>query len=263
MSTSFSWRLIVLFSSCSWLVACGERQPVALENIDPTADESGFMRQLVQSDGAQEMTLLRSVLLQGVPSRVAKAAMAKFDQFKDQVRRDEYIAMIDFTQHSSSRRFYLVHRQSGKVETMSVAHGKKSDPDNDGWATQFSNVPDSNMSSLGAYIIAEKYISERFSDSLRLDGLEPTNNNARDRAIVLHRSTSVRDGRSKQGRSFGCPAIPVSWIARVIERTQEGSFMYAYGIDRRKTTDEVEQLKAWDLIPRHLWPNEAESAPEE
>lgn len=245
------------------LTACGESAPVALTTVHPELDETGSMRALAEERPGQAITLYQAVLAQGVPTKVAKAAMVKYDQFKGQVKNFTHMVMIDFTQHSSRSRFYLVDQASGKVQQMAVAHGEASDPQNTGYAKYFSNVPDSHMSSLGSYLISEVYQSAKFGPALRLDGLEDTTSNVRDRAIVLHPSHYVKDGAQLQGRSLGCPAIPYSWISKVIEATQNGAFMYAYGVNQRKTVNDKALIEQWNLVPRALWHDESEEAPVE
>lgn len=246
--------LAVLIFSTLVLGACaGKENPIALRLVTPEGPEGR----------AERMTMYSAVIAQGVPSKVAKRAFEKYDQFVDKVRNPEYITMVDFTQHSGKKRFYMVHRDSGKVDQWTVAHGSGSDPDNDGYPQYFSNVPDSHMSSLGSYLIQEKYWSSKYdSYALRTDGLEKTNDNARDRAIVVHPSTYVNDGSSVQGRSWGCPAIPYDWIKTVIKRAENGAFMYIYGVNQRSALNEMRALRTWDLVPKSMWPNESEDAPE-
>ncbi len=245
----------VLFSACA-----GQNNPVSETLVFPELDESGEMVNLFAADGDKPVTLMDAVLAQGVPAPVADAALKKYDQYSDVVRKTDYIAMIDFTQHSGRLRFYLVNRASGKVDRLAVAHGSGSDPDNDGMAQYFSNIPNSKMSSLGSYLIQERYVG-KYGGSMRLDGLEPINSNVRDRAIVLHPSKYIKDGKAKQGRSWGCPAVPYSWIESIIDRTRDGTFMYAYGFDQRQSVNDAFVLDQWQLIPKSQWVNESEDAP--
>lgn len=245
---------ITCLLSFIFLTACGEGPiPSALQ---PVEDEAG---EIVQSNEGQ-VTLLQAILKRGVPSRLAKEALYKFDKFVEQVKKPSFITMIDFSQHSSKRRMYIVNRKTGEVEALSVAHGSGSDPDNDGFPQFFSNVPNSKMSSLGSFIISEEYTG-KYGTSMRLDGLEKSNSNARDRAVVLHPAGYVKDGLKKQGRSWGCPAVPYDWIGKLIERTKEGGFLYAFGINKRKGFDETEMVRQWDMIPLNQWVNESEDAP--
>jgi hypothetical protein len=244
------------------LTACAEnKNPVALQPVQPDEETKAQVERMMGGEAPQTITLYQAIRAAGVPSKVAKVAFKKYDEFAPAVHNAGYIVMVDFTQHSHNRRFYLVNRQSGKVEQLSVAHGSGSDPDNDGIPQFFSNLPDSRMSSLGAYLVQEKYQSDKFGEALRLDGLEESNSNVRDRAIVLHPSAYVKDGRAKQGRSWGCTAVPFSWIKSLITRLQDGSFMYVYGVNTKKFAAETNLVKQWSLVPKSLWTNESEEAP--
>lgn len=242
----------LLFAAC----AGEEHLPIALEPVVPEGEEASLK---VQSRAP--MTLLEAVLKQGVPAKVAKEALFKYDKFVDHVKKPAFITMVDFSQHSSKKRMYIVNRKTGDVDAIPVAHGAGSDPDNDGIPQFFSNVPNSHMSSLGAYLVAEEY-KGKYGASLRLDGLERTNSNVRNRAIVLHPADYVKEGQKKQGRSWGCPAVPYAWIEKIIERTADGAFLYAYGINKRKASINDDGLiQQWNLIPVDQWVDESEEAP--
>lgn len=206
------------------------------------------------------VSLVEKVIAQGVSRPAAEAAFAKLEEFKDHVTKNRFMAIIDFTKHSGRKRFYLVDRIAGSVEAMTVAHGTASDPDKNGYAQYFSNIPNSKMSSLGAYIVSERYIGKHGA-SLRLDGLEGTNDQARSRAIVLHSADYVRDGRSKQGWSWGCPALPKKHMDGVVEALRDGAFMYAYGVNtyRENAVDMYEMMNS--RLPGYKWVDEAEDAP--
>ena len=87
-----------------------------------------------------------------------------------------------------------------------VAHGKKQ------WKkypVSFSNVPQSNKTSIGFYVTAETYTGEN-GLSLKLDGIDfPFNTNVRMRNIVIHGSDYVSPKEIKEngfiGQSEGCP----------------------------------------------------------
>jgi len=161
-----------------------------------------------------------------VPRDLLERALVYYDFNLDLLDNARYLTVIDFSQHSSKRRLYVVDMQDGSLERHVVAHGSGSDPDNDGVATQFSTVSNSHKSSLGFYLTAETY-SGKWGLSLRLDGLSETNSKARPRAIVMHGASYVANGKSKQGRSWGCPAIPLSERDTLIPMLKEGSLMYA------------------------------------
>ena len=161
-----------------------------------------------------------------VPRDLLEDALVYYDLNWDLLENPDYLTLIDFSQHSSKRRLYVVDMQTGELERYVVAHGSGSDPDNDGFPSQFSNVNNSHKSSLGFYLAAETYHG-KWGLSLRLDGLSETNSDARPRAIVMHGASYVVDGKAKQGRSWGCPAIPMAGKDVLIGKLKAGSLMYA------------------------------------
>ena len=162
-----------------------------------------------------------------VPTALLKKTLAYYDANQSKIRNKNYIIVIDFKQHNSKKRFYLINMNTGDVERYLTAHGKNSDADHDGYATTFSNSANSLMSSLGFYVTAETYYGEN-GYSLRLDGLSSTNSNARSRAIVIHGASYVTPG-SLIGRSYGCPALEEQYNADVIDTIKGGSLIYADG----------------------------------
>lgn len=160
-----------------------------------------------------------------IPKNILTQALDYYEKNLNAIPNQRFIGLIDFRAHNSKERFYVVDMESGKVETYLVAHGKKSDPDFDGFATKFSNTPDSLKSSLGFYLTAESYFGTH-GYSMRLDGLSSTNSNARARAIVIHPAEYVSPG-DKIGRSFGCPAIEVRVHKQLIDQTKDGMLLYA------------------------------------
>jgi hypothetical protein len=160
-----------------------------------------------------------------VPAKILKAATDYYDAHQTQIQNKRYLGLIDFKQHNSKERFFIVDMESGRVEKYLVAHGKNSDVNYDGYATKFSNTNDSKMSSLGFYLTAETYNGEH-GYSLRLDGLSSTNSNARERAIVIHAADYVAPGE-KIGRSWGCPAVEPRYHQQIIDELKEGALIYA------------------------------------
>jgi hypothetical protein len=93
-------------------------------------------------------------------------------------------------------------------------------------ADTFSNKKNSNASSVGFYATGEIY-GGKWGRSLRLDGLSETNSNVRARDVVVHGATYVREGRAKQGRSWGCFALPLGMKDAVISKLAGGALIYA------------------------------------
>lgn len=160
-----------------------------------------------------------------VPQNLLAKALDYYDKNNTKIKNKNFIVVIDFKQHNSKERFYIIDMQTGHVEKYLTAHGKNSDPDYDGYATIFSNTPGSEMSSVGFYLTAETYNGSH-GLSLALDGLSTTNSNARNRAIVIHGASYVTPG-SKIGRSWGCPALDMRYYIEVINQIKGGVLIYA------------------------------------
>jgi hypothetical protein len=94
-----------------------------------------------------------------------------------------------------------------------------------------SNVEGSHQSSIGAFAAAEVYEGSH-GPTLRLHGLEPgVNDDALARAIVLHSADyvswrSIYDNGGRLGRSLGCPAVPHSERARLLDALHDGGLVY-------------------------------------
>lgn len=161
-----------------------------------------------------------------VPEDLKRKALDYFHANSGRFANKRYIGIVDFAAHSSRQRFWILDLQSGSSHAIRVAHGTGSDPDNDGYATRFSNVPNSRASSLGFYLTGALY-NGKHGRSMRLHGLSSTNSNALSRAVVLHDSDYVREGNYKAGRSFGCLAVANSQIANVLASLRGGALIYA------------------------------------
>ncbi|OGR78887.1 MAG: hypothetical protein A2X32_00305 [Elusimicrobia bacterium GWC2_64_44] len=161
-----------------------------------------------------------------IPDDLRRKAMEAFSANQGRIENKRYIGVVDFAQHSSRQRFWIIDLQTGAERAMRVAHGTGSDPDGDGFATRFSNVPNSKASSLGPYLTGALYTGKH-GKSMRLHGLSSTNSNALSRAVVVHDSNYVREANVRQGRSFGCLAVANSEIAAVLASLRGGALIYA------------------------------------
>jgi len=142
----------------------------------------------------------------------------------------DILTLVDFSLSSIEKRLWVIDLKNNVILFQSlVAHGKNSGSE---FAASFSNKEASHKSSLGFYATGETYIGNH-GYSLRLDGLENgINNNARDRAIVVHGADYVSNSFIKQtgrlGRSFGCPALPTKISKKVIDIIKDKSCLYIY-----------------------------------
>lgn len=149
-------------------------------------------------------------------------------QFAGLVGNTNILTVIDFDKESCTKRLYVIDITQRKLLFNTwVAHGRNSGGDK---PSHFSNEQNSNESSIGFYLTGEIYFGKH-GRSMRLDGLdEGFNNNARDRAIVLHGADYVSQGSiddlGRLGRSFGCPAVPSELSDTIIDVTTNRSAMY-------------------------------------
>jgi len=160
----------------------------------------------------------------GLKRSIYAKAVAYYEANRTSIPNPRYASLIDFSLHSSKKRLFLFDLSNGQVEKHNVSHGKNSDPDGDGMATQFSNTEGSLMSSLGIYHTYETY-NGKYGYSLRLLGLEESNSNAYARAIVMHSATYVNNAAGKAGRSWGCPAVDPKVSKGMINKIKNGSLL--------------------------------------
>jgi hypothetical protein len=161
-----------------------------------------------------------------IPQDLKRKALEYFNANAGRIKNKRYIGVVDFSAHSSKDRFWILDLQNGAEHAMHVAHGAGSDPDADGFATRFRNVPNSRASSLGFYVTGELYRGKH-GRSMRLHGLSSTNSNALSRAVVMHESNYVREANVRQGRSFGCLALAPTEIGNALASLRGGALIYA------------------------------------
>jgi L,D-transpeptidase catalytic domain len=166
----------------------------------------------------------------GPAALLLSRAKAALDYHASRVTNRDLIAIADFSKASRDPRFYLVNLKSGQSSTFLVAHGKGSDPSHSGWVQSFSNTPGSQATSSGSYLVGQGYIGEH-GVSRRLAGLDPQNDQAEARAIVIHPawyvSQSLIAEQGKIGRSQGCFAFSQDDIGQVLQRLEPGTLLYA------------------------------------
>jgi hypothetical protein len=160
----------------------------------------------------------------GIPQGLWDKTRTYYNAHWPTLRIRRYAAMVNLGAHSSTKRFWLLDLKTGQVTALHTAHGKGSDPDGDGYATKFSNLDSSHMSSLGIAITGPTYVGSH-GRSLRLYGQEATNSNMLDRAIVVHAATYVSEARNVAGRSFGCPALDPAYAQDVIDKLKDGALL--------------------------------------
>lgn len=146
------------------------------------------------------------------------------------IDHNNILTLIDYSKPSNEKRLWVIDLKHKKILFHTyVSHGINSGSlltDN------FSNQFDSKASSIGIFKTESAYYG-REGLSLRLKGLDKGfNDKASARYIVMHGGWYMDEqfikkyGRS--GRSWGCPALPLSLIKPVINSIKENSLVVAY-----------------------------------
>ncbi len=184
--------------------------------------------------GMAAATLLRPIRSMAAPAALSpamlKRALAALEKHRSVIPNRDTIAIADFSLPSRTPRFHVVDMVSGRVSSHLVAHGRGSDPAHTGWLHHFSNAPSSHATSDGAYRTDGLYTGAH-GRSIRLAGLDSTNDNARSRAIVVHAawyvSPEMAHSHGALGRSEGCFALAGSSMPEVLQRLGSGCLIYA------------------------------------
>ena len=164
----------------------------------------------------------------GIDPQLFARAKAALDQH--QVWPRDAIGIADFSKASHEARFHVVDLQNGSVQSHLVAHGRGSDPDHSGFLERFSNDFGSYATSNGTYVTGD-YYHGKYGLSMKVRGLDWSNNNAEPRAIVIHNAwyaePEMIQVHGMLGRSEGCFAMPKSSQYEVMRRLTGGRMIFA------------------------------------
>ncbi|WP_313453157.1 murein L,D-transpeptidase catalytic domain-containing protein [Brevundimonas sp.] len=167
-----------------------------------------------------------------VRKELMERAMTALDTHHRRLPLRDRMYLVDFKKYSGEERLYEVDLIGGEVKVLRTCHGRGSDPSHTGYAQRFSNVRDSNMSSVGAYATAGANWGAQQGPNVLLDGLEYSNDKARERAIIVHGADYAdpaflaREG--KLGRSYGCFSVAHTDLPALRERMGEGRLLFAW-----------------------------------
>lgn len=157
-------------------------------------------------------------------------AKRELDRAGDAIWKRDIVGIADFGLHSARRRFHFVNLDREEVQSYHVSHGTGSDPQHDGWLKAFSNTEGSNATSRGAYVTWEWYTG-RYGTSVRLGGLDTSNEAALRRYIVMHRANYAEpshiDRWGRLGRSNGCFAMGEEQFRVALMHLSGGRLLFA------------------------------------
>jgi L,D-transpeptidase catalytic domain len=199
---------------------------------DPTEEKTSSLKEIAQAV-YQEIGLNAFNLDQ----QVFEQALKGFDKLTQlgKLGSDSILTIVDFSKPSTEKRLFVIDLKEKKVRFNTyVAHGQGS---GDAFAKKFSNTHRSHQSSLGFYVTKGTYRGEN-GYSLKLEGVERGfNDNAMRRAIVVHGARyaepKIISGQGKLGRSWGCPAVPMSEHKPIINTIKDGTCLFVYSPDKR------------------------------
>jgi hypothetical protein len=171
-------------------------------------------------------------------------------QNKGLLKNTNVLTICDYSQSSKNKRLYVIDVISSRLLFNTyVSHGKNSGEE---FATSFSNLNNSNKSSLGFLVTGQPY-KGRAGLSLQLNGMEPgINDKVKMRSIVIHGSrfvTASASGARAISRSYGCPAVPYGIHFRIIKAIKGGSCVYVSYPDDYYTHTSAILNAPFDLNP--------------
>jgi hypothetical protein len=162
--------------------------------------------------------------------RILDVAREQAARVQNVLWRTDIVGVADFALPSSLPRLHFANLERGEVRSFLVAHGKGSDPEHDGFLKVFSNQINSLATSRGAFITYEWYRG-KYGTSIRLGGIDPDNNHALDRAIVMHpawyANPDMLEKWGKLGRSDGCFAMAEADFNEALWHLSGGRLLYA------------------------------------
>jgi len=124
--------------------------------------------------------------------------------------------LVDMKIQSGRYRFFVYNLEADSIETAGlVTHGSGSGID----AEQliFSNIPNSNSTSLGKYKVGRSYMG-KFGLAYKLHGLDNSNNKAFERFVVLHAHSCVPNEEISPlpiCESRGCPTVAPAFLTKL------------------------------------------------
>lgn len=141
----------------------------------------------------------------------------------------DYAIFVDFGKHSGRERYMIYSFSKQKVIFRCLcASGLNKN--------KFSNIPGSNLSSLGKYRITNEIHNMSIGrEGLVVDGLESSNSNARNRKILIHYSEVLNSVPKSlfpipifiDGISQGCFSIPSEGVNKT-KRLPKPTLLWAY-----------------------------------
>lgn len=140
--------------------------------------------------------------------------------------------LIDMKIAPGKNRFFVYDfKKDSIVDRGLVTHG--GGPQTSGDTLSFSNIANSNATSIGRYKIGNEY-KGKFGMAFKLYGLDTTNSNAFNRFVVLHSHSCVPEQEvypSPICTSLGCPTVAPSFLLQIkkyIRQSDKPTLLWIY-----------------------------------
>lgn len=189
-----------------------------------------------------------------VPRKPLQQAIDFYFENEDKFTNKRYISIGDYSQSSKERRLYILDLETGELQREFLAHGSGrnrvgravGDKNHDGFLDKCKHSRFSRfvrlvkhrrwgMTRPGFMRVDGTYYSRKFDygsmkghNSIFLTGLSKSSRDVRKRSVVFHEASYVRNESVVQGRTLGCPAIPVGRMKYVMPKISGGSLYYSY-----------------------------------
>lgn len=174
----------------------------------------------------------------GLSESKLRRILATFLANQSEIPNQDYITVIDFDKSSSRKRMFIINLRNGTVTAHQVAHGSGSGA-RAAVPTRFSNTSGTHASSLGCSLATFNTDTRgrRLTDGqgrhkLLFQGLESSNDQQCNRAIIMHPASYVAGG----GRSHGCPAVTPGDKQSIYNKISGGGLVCAYRDGDSQTT---------------------------
>lgn len=197
-----------------------------LKEIQNYLDNNRELNPLVTEPQAiipAERNLLKQTALELAQTIGQRQQLEELFQFgENNGSKANFWAIVDFNKPRTEKRLFIFDLKNKTFKSYHVSHGKNS---GDLYATDFSNDIGSNKSCLGIFKTGTTYIGKN-GRSLYIDGLQDSNNNTRERYIVIHQGRYVSNVNA--GHSLGCFVVSSEHIKEVIDNLRDGSYLKAW-----------------------------------
>ena len=177
---------------------------ISSKNLDTKTSETSVLNDLAEKKLLQHVARIKELVS------------------KNPNYNNEIAFFIDMEIMSGKNRFFVYDLKKDKIIDQGLVtqgFGSRIDPEG---KLKFSNENNSLCTSLGNYAIGNSY-NGQYGKAYKLYGLDPTNNNALSRNIVLHKNIKVpyEEQDKPIGYSFGCPMINYIYYSRIEKRIDD------------------------------------------